>query len=132
EVNVLEIGRPELESDRAGGRLSGGEVVEARSADACLPALLVDLETVVLDVCAQAFLVFPGEDPDEAGRVLRDEGARGASVDDGTAIENDDAVAEQLRLVHVMGGDEDRLACLTIGEDALPEEVADGGIEAGR
>ena len=52
--------------------------------------------------------------------------------DHAAAGEHDDAVGELLRLVHVVGGEEDRLAELAQAGDQLPRLAAGGGVEARR
>src|ERR1044072_7572437 len=52
--------------------------------------------------------------------------------DDPAAGEDRDPIGEALRLVHVVGGEKDRLAEITQAGDRLPGLTPGGGVEAGR
>ena len=69
---------------------------------------------------------------DLAGGVLLDELARRPLGHDLRLVHDDEPVAQLLRLVHVVGRQDERHALLLEPVEALPEQVARLGVEAGR
>ena len=73
-----------------------------------------------------------GKNPDVAGRLASDQFPRRAGADHDPAVENHDAVAEQFGFVHVVRGDERRLAGLPKGENLFPKQMPHRRVEPGR
>ena len=69
---------------------------------------------------------------DLAGRVLLDQRARAALGDDLRLVHDDEAVAQLLGLVHVVGGQDQRHAALLEPVQPVPEQVPGLRVEAGR
>src|SRR6188768_3964128 len=136
QEDILEGAAPDQDLLRAqaalmdgdGGRVAVGGV-EQQSVGKGLDALCKPVESTV--EVGQVLLLQP-ELQDLPRGVLLDEPTGRALGHDLGVIHDDEAIAQLLRLVHVVGGQDERHALLLEPIKTVPEQVASLRVEAGR